>query len=449
MFNFFRNLIPQNSFIRKYYSILNSFLAYLFFYRKNKLKFIGITGTDGKTTTTEMISFLLRNSGRRVVTISTEEIKFDEEVLTKTKRTTPSPWKLQKIIKMAKKQDYEFVVLEVSSHAISQKRIFGIKFDVAVLTNITSEHLDYHKNVEDYRNTKKQLFTKYLKKDGISVFSENDYCGNKWHKEFKQKNKNSVLISGISEISDYKISNIKNSKNGVSFFVKKNKLNQEYCLPMLGVFNAINSTLASAAVRKFGISVKQSANILKNFKGVKGRMEKINLEQNFNIFVDFALTEIALKNLLETFEDKESFGDIILVFGCTGDHDKEKRPKMGEVAAKYTDKIVVCDDETYMENSQSIIDDIIFGIKKIIKSGSEYENRVREISDRKSAIEYALQIAKKGDTVLVTGMGNLYTRNMGGQELAWNDKAIIQEVLMSLKAIKYKRKIKTLDLKKI
>lgn len=429
MMSLLRKIFPEDSLIRQWYSSVKAMIAaFVYGFPGEKLCVIGITGTDGKTTTTEMIYAILNNLGVKTAKISSVHFAIGDKTWeNKTKRTTVSPFVMQKFLKQCLDEQVQVVVIEVSSHALAQNRVFGISFNIAVLTNITHEHLDYHKNMERLIATKKLLFSKYLDNNGIAILPVDQDIF-----EFQSEAKRFKTYSFNHPTACVYGSKLQLNKNNIKFIIN----NVEFSTKVLGEFNALNALAAIAvcatlrdcpesADLKF--ELKDIASALKQFTGVPGRLENLHLGHDYDIFIDFALTPNALEKVLQFLKSKTN-GRLIIVFGCTGDHDKTKRPKMGAIAKKYADTIVLTDDETYTENAQEIREDIKKGIFTGEDKRVDLQDRsFYEVPNRRDAINTALQIASAGDCVLVSGMGTLESRNMNGKEIPWNDKKVIKE----------------------
>ncbi len=434
MLGYLRRILPENSFVRRWYSALAAALAAVYYgFPAKQLTVLGVTGTDGKTTTTEMLAHILRAEGKKVCSVSTAHTFLGDNEIADDKRTTPSPWRLQQLLRQATKEGIEYVVLEVSSHAIAQKRIFGIRFDVAVFTNISPEHLDYHKTMEDYSKTKKMLFTKLLKHTGAAVINIDDEFGHSWLPEIEQLGRRVFTYSTRAAAEAFlKGNEIAQRENGVGCLLQddKGKSVGKLFLPMFGAFNIENAMAAMLAALQLKISLAESSKSLAHFGGIPGRMEEIESGQDFSIFVDFAVTPGALKKLLLSARQMVDDKRVIIVFGCAGNHpDTSVRQELGRQAAKHADVIIITDDEPYFEDPAEIRELILDGVQYELGTEGESGKIVREIADRQTAIETALQMAAPGDIVLVSGMGHLESRNFGGNELKWNDKAVIQSVL--------------------
>ncbi len=445
MISFLRKSIPQNFFLRRWYSIMHSYMAAIYygFPGKNMIA-IGITGTDGKTTTTELIAHILRKADKKVLSITTAQIQIDQQNLPISKRTTPSPWVLQKLLRQAASRGIDYLVIEVSSHALSQKRIFGLKFQASVLTNITREHLDYHNSLKQYQLTKKRLFTHYLSPNGGAVLNADDPAGRAWSHDFAKKGIQ-VMSYGIEKRSkdNWNAEEIINKSWGTEFTIHDNIHNsyKKIELPMYGLFNVSNALAAIQASTLVGIDINECVKNIKTFPGISGRMEKIEMGQDFLVFVDFAITPGAFEKLLKTAKKLAKNKEIILVFGSPGTHpDKKTRQEIGEVAANQADTIIITDDEPYFENPNHIRLQILEGAQKSKKASQKH---ILEIPDRRQAIISALKKAKKGDVVIISGMGHLKQRNINGKEINWNDAQVIRESLSSLGFKNYNNSLNT------
>lgn len=418
MFNWLKKLLPENFFLRRWYSTTKAaFAAFRYDFPAKKLTIIGVTGTDGKTTTTEMIFHILRVAGKRAAKISSASFsKGSDTWLNTTKRTTVSPFVLQKFLDECVNEEIEFVVIEVSSHALAQQRVFGVDFNVAVLTNISHEHLDYHGTIENLRAAKKLLFTEFLTPEGAVIINADDPVAELWQAEIPHMKTYSFRNS-----SYYKGEDFAEDNQGLSFRME----DTVFSAHVFGEFNGENALAAIAACREVGLMNETISFALAEFSGVDGRLQNLDFGQNFQIFVDYAITPRAFERVLGYLKGRTN-GRLIVVFGATGDHDKEKRPILGKIARQTADIVVLTDDETYTEDPEKIRHDIKTGI---FAPNEEWESDdFHEIADRKTAIETALQLAGEGDSVAVLGMGALETRNMGGKEVPWSDRQAITAV---------------------
>lgn len=428
MLTFLRKIIGPKNPLRFFYYNFKSFVAALIYgFPGKKIKVIGITGTDGKTTTANLITHLLNQSGRKTGLISTTSFAIGaEKFVNPTKRTSVSPFLMNRLLCTMLREKCEFAVLEVSSHALEQKRFFGVDFDIAVLTNITPEHLDYHKNLDEYRRVKSLLFQKITQSKRKNnqpktiILNRADHVFTEFSK-FKSEQKFSYALQ---KDADFWADNIKLSANQSNFILHFQEKKISIELPLPGEFNIENALASVAVVYSVGIDLTKIPAYLQSFGGVPGRMEKIEAGQNFNVIVDFALTPEALKKLFQTARNFTA-GNLIGVFGCAGERDQSKRPLIGKIATEMLDFFILTDDETYLEDGAKIRNEIKKGI-------SEAKTNWQEIPDRWEAIRFALQKAKKGDTVLITGMGCEATRNLGGREIEWDEREIVRQELSKL-----------------
>ncbi len=390
-----------------------------------KMTVIGVTGTDGKTTTANLIYHILKESGKKVAVITTLGAvigykKYDIGFHV----TTPSSFRLQKYIRTAVDDKNEYLVLEVTSHALDQNRVFGIKFDTAVLTNITHEHLDYHKTYENYANTKLKL----LQKAKISVVNKDD-------ESFKLISNSKFLISKQIQNSKHKLITYGisgNSDINPDIFSFKTKL--------IGEFNKLNSLAAIAVCRELGIKDDYIRKALLTFNAPIGRGE-IVYDNDFKIMIDFAHTPNAFEQILPEVR-KMATGRLIHVFGSAGLRDASKRPIMGKISAKYSDLIVLTSEDPRSEPVDEIMDQIQGGVHdslfKIVdyKKGQEEKLKIEKdhkyifrIADRKDAIEFAVKIAEKGDLVICTGKAHEKSMDYGHGEVPWNEFEVVKGTL--------------------
>ncbi len=356
---------------------------------------IGVTGTDGKTTTANLLYHMLESSGKSVAVISTvSAIINGREFDTGFHVSTPGPFALQRYIKLAKDAGVSYLVLEVTSHAIDQHRIYGIPFTIAVITNVTHEHIDYHKTYEQYAKTKLSLLkmakTAIINRDDESYTLLSD--AKKW------------LSYGLGESADI---------NPKVFPFKTE-------LP--GEFNRYNILAAISVAKELGLPDEAIRKAVADFKPPVGRMDTV-YDKDFRIMIDFAHTPNALEQLLKTVSEERKQGErIIHVFGSAGRRDKTKRPKMGAVSAKYSDMIFLTAEDPRDESIDEIMDQIEEGMK-------EKQVVIERVSDRQEAITKAISVAKKGDIVMITGKGHEQSMNMGKGEEHWSDYEAVEKAL--------------------
>lgn len=393
-----------------------------FMFPARKLKVVGVTGTDGKTTTATMIAGMLRNSGKKTAMITTASVDYGDgrgEQPNPTTLTTGNVFKLLKIIQKIADSKVEWLVLEVSSHALIQRRVWGIPFTVVVHTNMSSEHLDYHGTFENYRRAKEILFKLCNNnKKGLrtGLINADDATAT----YFKRDIQNPVMY-GMKH-GELRATGITSSLNGNTFTAVFKDDSYHIQSPLIGAFNVYNALAAVGVGRAVGLTQQQIENGIAATTSVPGRMMPIAGGQNFHVLIDFAVTPGALENVLKTAKGLTK-GSIHIVFGATGDRDKTKRAAMGKVTAELADYVYLTDDETYTEDPVSIRAAVMKGVPKM------FQSNVTEFDDRKQAISAALQKAKKDDVVIISGMGHMTTRNMGGKKTSWSDIEVTKELL--------------------
>jgi UDP-N-acetylmuramoyl-L-alanyl-D-glutamate--2,6-diaminopimelate ligase len=437
-----KKLIPQS--LKNIYHLFQAVLANVVFgFPSRKMKVIGVTGTNGKTTTVQMIAKIFEEAGSRVAVASTINFKVAEkEWVNATKFTTLSSWKLQKHLRQAVKASCDYAVIEVTSHALDQSRVWGVDFLVAAITNITREHLDYHQTMEEYAEAKEKLFMLIAGKiNSASVVNLNMEFSENFLKYKTDKNYGYFLESqnpNSRPEQDVEIliaRNIKKTITGSEFVVE----DAMFKLSLPGDFNIENALAAVCVGRSQNIPLEKISAALAKIKSIPGRMERIENDRGIEIIVDYAVTPDSLEKLYQLIDEihsqphpdpdplliKEREKKIIAVFGSCGERDRGKRPIMGEIVAKYADYCIVTNEDPYNEDPQQIIEEVFGGVLKYKK---ENENAWR-ILDRKEAIKKALQIAKPGDIVVVTGKGAEETMAVGEKMITWNDPKVIREVL--------------------
>lgn len=375
-----------------------------------KLKMIAVTGTNGKTTTSYIIRKILENSGCKTGLIGTVNVLIGKENYP-ADLTTPDPADLHRYLMLMKIAGCEACVMEVSSQALSQQRVSGIKFDCSVFTNLSPEHLDYHKTMQNYAEAKASLFAA----SKISVINADDEYSSLIKKEAAGK----VITYGIKNESDFKADKIALSADGVSYRLKFRDKENYVTFDGMGLFSVYNSMAAMCATNAIGIDMERASRTVARFDGIAGRMEKVENSLGINVIIDYAHTPDSLENAAKTL--KSVFrGKLITVFGCGGDRDKEKRPLMGKIACENSDFVFVTSDNPRTEPPEKIIDEIVQGIST--------KNYYR-ITDRKLAIKSALYSAKAGDTVLVAGKGHEKYQILGTQKIYFNEREIIRKLL--------------------
>lgn len=397
-------------------------------YPARKLKVIAVAGTKGKTTTTNMIAKILEAGGHKVAMLSTANFQIgDRKWLNNVKLTTPSPFYLQNFLDKAAKEKCDYAIIEVSSHGLVQYRHWGIPYKTVVLTNMMSDHLDYHKTYENYKNSHNALMTKYLK----NLIINYDDANLKSFLNFKAEKKYAFSLKGYKEINGailVKAENIALSKDGSNFTISLSEQGKkEINLSFPGEFNVYNSLAAICAGLAEGINIDDIKKGIESVKDVPGRLEKIEKGQNFDVIVDYAHSPDSLKSVYEVLKPFVK-NRMIAVLGGTGDRDKTYRAKCGALADEYADIIVVTNEDPYSEDPEEIIDQVMAGIKN-----KELGNNLFRVSDRKEAIKKAMRLAAKGDLVIITGKGCEQFMVCGEEKIPWDDREIAREELKTMK----------------
>lgn len=350
-----------------------------------KFKLIGITGTKGKTTTTYMIKSILEQSGLKVGVIGTIESKLGDIKINDSSNTTPDAIELQRLFNKMSNLGADAVVMEVSSHALDLHRVDGSDFDIGVFTNLSQDHMDYHKNFENYYLAKKKLFSMCK----LALINTDDEYGKRLFAEVTISKKS----FGIENEAELKACDLEVTSSFVTFCVEEDK----YLVKIPGKFSVYNALSAISVAKEFGIELK-SINDGFNFLNVPGRSEIIDIGTDFTVMVDYAHSPDSLKNILLATREYVK-GRIICVFGCGGDRDKTKRPIMGEIAGRLSDISIVTSDNPRSEDPTQIILEIEEGLRRVNK---EYF----KIEDRAEAILKALSIAKLNDVIVIAGKGH-------------------------------------------
>lgn len=367
----------------------------------NEIKFIGVTGTNGKTTTTTLLYKYYRFKNENVTLIGTNGVYINDDFF-ESINTTPGIDELYNIIKISYDKGVRIIIMEVSSHAIVQKRIFGIKFYIKALTNITRDHLDYHKSFKNYKHTK----LKFLKNANIII---NDSI--KFNKVFRK-----IYKFGVNN-KDFKINNILIKEDGILFNLKINKVNYSFSSNLLGEFNCYNVSLFISILYLLNdFDYKKISEYLKDNIQIPGRMECFNY-RNKRIIVDYAHTPDGFKQVLN-FVKKIYKNKILTIFGCGGNRDKYKREIMGKIACIYSDYIILTTDNPRDEDPQLIINDIIRGMIN--------NNYLVEV-DRKKAIDMGLKMINDFNVILVLGRGNEKYNTIKNNKILFNDIDYIKE----------------------
>ncbi|MGI6685994.1 MAG: UDP-N-acetylmuramoyl-L-alanyl-D-glutamate--2,6-diaminopimelate ligase [Bacillota bacterium] len=389
-----------------------------------RLRMIGITGTNGKTTTTHLIKGILEKNKKNVGLIGTIHNLIGEEELPST-HTTPESWELSGLLNQMVEKSTDTVVMEVSSHALKQNRVACCEFDAAVFTNLTQDHLDYHLSWDDYLNSKLKLFqslhigskggAKYAVVNGDDPVAE----------EFKRAAKVPVWTYGINENTHIRAEGIRISPQGTTFTLKTNQGSCPLKTSLIGNFNVYNVLAAITTALLEGVPLSLISEYLAQAPQVAGRFELIDEGQPFPVIVDYAHTPDGLKNVLKTAKEITK-GRLITVFGCGGDRDRGKRPIMGEISGRLSNFSFITSDNPRTEDPRAIIEEVEAGISPVT---SHY----KIISDRRQAIEEAIKMAEAQDTVVIAGKGHENYQLVMGKVFHFDDREVAREVLQRLK----------------
>lgn len=376
----------------------------------SSLKVVGITGTNGKTTVASLLHNLFFNLGFKSGLLSTIINKVGEKELS-TNLTTPDAISIQKMFRQMVDEGVEYVFMEVSSHALDQGRVSNVQFDIAVFTNISRDHLDYHDTFLDYINAKRKLFND-LPKSAKALVNIDDVNG----KIMIQNSKANVVTYALRKPADFKVKILSNSIEGLHLVMQ----GHEVYLKLIGDFNAYNAMAVYGVATMLGIDEMEVLTTLSNLIAIEGRMDIVKSDvKGITGVIDYAHTPDALEQVLTTIAELNiQKGRIITVVGCGGNRDKGKRPLMGKIASRLSTITVLTSDNPRDENPNVIIEEMMEGVEK------ENEEKVVKIENRKEAIKMAALMAKPGDIILIAGKGHEKYQEIKGQKLPFNDKKI-------------------------
>jgi UDP-N-acetylmuramoyl-L-alanyl-D-glutamate--2,6-diaminopimelate ligase len=386
---------------------------------------IGVTGTNGKTTTTFMIHRLLHEAGLKVAMTSTVAYGYGDDIKPQIEHiTTAQAGILQKRLRDFKKAGANWVVVETSSHALAQNRVWGIPYEIAVMTNLTYDHLDYHKTFEKYADAKRKLFS-IANKNGrtFGVVNAEDKLATKFANTIKRH-----VSYGINK-GDLRATKIKLEADHTSYTAKIDKDSYDIYLKLIGEFNVSNSLAAIAVAREIGLDKQQIENGLKALEYVEGRVSNVDEGQNFNVFVDFASTPDAYTNIFNTVRPIVK-GKLIAVFGSAGRRDESKRAVQGEIAGNFADEIVITEEDDRDIDGNEIMNQIAEGVER---AGKVLDKNYFKILDREEAIRFAFSRAtSKDDTLLLLGKGHEKTIERAHGADDWNETEVARKLLKEL-----------------
>lgn len=403
--------IPVTQLIHPDISSIEAKLASQFFHQPSKeLKVVGVTGTNGKTTVSFLIQHLFSQSGLLAGLIGTIEWVIGSHRFSGG-MTTPDVITNQKLLRDMVSEGCKAAVMEVSSHGLDQNRVGEILFDIAIFTNLSQDHLDYHRSMEQYKKAKEKLFTS-LKEGKWAILNKDE--------DFFPQTRAKVLTYGIENGADLTASEVKIMGKGTQFSLTYQGEKVSVRSPLIGKFNVYNLLAAIGAGIAAGISLEDCAQHLRNFSAIPGRLERIKNSRGLNVFIDFAHTEDALKNVLETLRPLTK-GRLITLFGCGGDRDKDKRKGMGKTASSLSDLVILTNDNPRTENPDHIIQDILKGITG--------DCAIRIEKDRRLAIQLAVGEATPDDLILIAGRGHEKEQIFAHQILPFEDSQVAKEIL--------------------
>ena len=410
---------------------MEDMVPYFFDYPSRKMRMVAVTGTNGKTTTTHIISHIFRTAGYKTGVIGTiHALIGDREV--PTHNTTPDVIDLQRLLYEMAEEKVEYVCMEVSSHALAMGRVSGCEFDTAVFTNLTEDHLDYHKTMENYAKAKAKLFNMVsaagqFKKNKTAWINQDDEYTDVMESAIQNKKICTCHTYGMTDKSDLRIFSTEFTSKKSAFRLKFD--NKEYLVntKLAGRFNIYNCVAAAGVALSEGLPVEIIVRALKTFQSVPGRFELIDEGQSFTVVVDYAHTPDGLEKILTTAREI-SRGRVITVFGCGGDRDKLKRPIMGRIAAKYADIVIITNDNPRTENPLEIIEEVKAGVmdESDKKPFLQYETE----PDRRKAIRKAISLAEEKDVVIIAGKGHENYQILGNRTIHFDDR---EEARMALR----------------
>lgn len=378
-----------------------------------KMDLVGITGTNGKTTTAFLVDGLLSRLAPPPAMMGTVVAKIGGRTWP-TRHTTPEAPVLQDFLAEALDAGCNYGALEVSSHGLQLLRLEGSEFAVAVFTNLSRDHLDFHRDMEDYFLNKRKLFTRYLRPRGTAVVCIDDAYGERLASELSSR----VLTYGLADTADISIREVDASLAGTRLVFREDHVSHEITSPLVGRYNALNLVAAFAAVRALGFTTEEVLETIEQIPGAPGRFERVDVDLPFDIVVDYAHTDDALRKVLEAARPLTR-GKLWVVFGCGGERDRTKRPLMGDVAARLADRVVLTSDNPRGEDPAAIIREIQLGVK---------DASVETEPDRRRAITRALTGASAGDLVVIAGKGHEPYQIVGDDVLSFDDRDVVREI---------------------
>ncbi len=381
------------------------------------LRVIGVTGTNGKTTTTHLVKAILEEAGQKTAILGTLYARIGK-IEMDLGRTTPEALEIEEFMSLCCREKAKYLVMEVSSHALDLHRVDEIQFDTAVYTNLTQDHLDYHKDMEHYLESKLKLFRRLDSQHSNSIINVDD----PYAECFLEAAKGQHLTYGVDKWADVQAIDLTFDLKGSSFKLKYQGESLSINMHLIGRFSVYNALAAIACGLAEGVEMKVIKKAIEKVKGVPGRFEKVPSKHDFTVIVDYAHTPDGLENILKTSRQIVE-NRLITVFGCGGDRDRSKRPLMGEIAARYSDFCVVTSDNPRSEEAEAIIADIVPGLDRVKNS------RYAIIVDRRMAIRHAINCGKKGDIIIIAGKGHENYQLVKDKVLEFDDRKVAAEFL--------------------
>ena len=440
-----RKIIPYG-FLKKYHLLLQMIACLVYRFPSRKLIVIGVTGTNGKTTTCNLIASILEAAGKKFGMTTTINFQIGEKVWkNETKMTTLGHFQIQKILRKMVKNACECAIIETSSHAIDQYRTWGIDYDLVTITNITPEHLDYHKTMENYAEVKSRLFENLSKtrkkKNTPKVIALNfDDASFSAFSQFGADKKYAYALSEVEEdhevhppVNDFEWVIAEEPELGAtstSFKLSCSLGDKMVKLSLPGRFNIYNALAAASLGLGLGLELDSVVLGLEGLAGVPGRMERIDEGQDFTVIIDYAVTPDSLEQLYESIK-RMPHNNIIAVFGSAGERDRVKRPVMGEIVTRFADLSIITNEDPFWEDPMQIINEVAEGARW---SGKKEGEAWKVIFDRREAIKTALEKAGKNDIVVITGKGAETTMAIKDERIPWDEREIVHEELRAIVA---------------
>ncbi|MDQ5950135.1 MAG: hypothetical protein QG585_75 [Patescibacteria group bacterium] len=428
-----KKLIPEKIF--SIYHFLTAFTATCFYgFPSEKMIIVGITGTKGKTTTANFLWSVLQAGGFKTGLITTANIKIgDEEILNPYHMTMPGRFTVQKSLRKMLNQGCKVAIVETTSQGLVQFRHIGINYDVAIFTNLTPEHIDSHKTFENYKQAKGILFKTLSKSkskviDGKKILKTIIANSDSEHSAFYLSfNADKKITFGLGGGANFEGKLVEESKSGVLFKVGE----EEFLIKILGGFNILNALPSIVLAKELSIETSKIKEGLESLSMIPGRMEEISNQKGITLIVDYAHEKQSMTLALETANKlKEEGGKTIVLLGAEGGgRDKGKRPVMGEIAGRLADFVIVSNVDPYEDDPLPIAEDIAVASEK---AGKERGKNLFVILDRREGIRKALELAKKGDVVMITGKGAEQSMVVGGESVPWDDRDVVREELLKI-----------------